>query len=72
MKEVGLFLITVTSLLAMKSTRATVTIIVNSNNTSRVTGSLFALAQVCRAFLFCFELLSNWSELNNCHLSQET
>ena len=54
MKEVG-FLIAVTSLLVMKSTRATVTIIVSSNhnNNSRVTG------QVGRAFLksllFCFE-----------------
>ena len=47
MKEVG-FLITVTSLLAMKSTLAMVTIIVtnsNNNNNSRVTG------QVSPAFL---------------------
>lgn len=44
MKEVGL-LITVTSLLAMKSTLAMVTIIVTNSNNSRVTG------QVSPAFL---------------------
>ena len=50
MKEVG-FLITVTSLLAMKNTPATVAIIVHSNNNSHVTGSLFVLGQVSGTFL---------------------
>ena len=50
MKEVG-FLITVRSLLAMKNTPATVAIIVHFNNNSHVTGSLFVLRQVSRAFL---------------------
>ena len=50
MKEVG-FLITVTSLLAMKNTPATVAIIVHSNNNSHVTGSLFVQGQVSGTFL---------------------
>ena len=68
MKEVG-SLITVTSLLAMKNTLATLAIIVPSNNNSHVTG------QVSLAFLNPVKslvLMTNYiSSLKHCQLSRE-